>query len=253
MKLLQDTWLLFTHNLKLSLRNPMVIIVGLLQPITWLFLFAPLLNNVPFATGASVGNALEAFTPGLLMLLVPTGSLFAGIGLIAEMRAGLIERMRVTPISRLALVLGRALRDLTILFSQAVLLLIIALPMGLRANIGGVAAGLVLLLLVGLLMTSCSYAMALALQNENAVASVANMLILPLMLLSGVFLPLTLAPGWLRAIAALNPMAYSVDALRALFQGSFGDTSVVFGFGLMLVLSALALTWATRSFHQVSA
>jgi ABC-2 type transport system permease protein len=252
-KLFRDTWLLFAHNLMIALRNPMIIIVGLMQPIMWLLLFAPLLNSLPFTPGALEGDAINQFTPGMLMMLIPTGSLFAGIGLIAELRGGLIERMRVTPVNRLALVLGRALRDLLVLLLQAIILLIVAWFLGLRANIAGMAVALGMMMLVGLLMVSSSYAIALALKNENAVASIANMLLLPLLLLSGVFLPLTLAPRWLQTLASINPLSHAVDALRALFQGSFTDASVIYGFSMMTVLAAVALIWAAQSFRRATA
>lgn len=253
MKLLRDTWLLFTHNLVIALRNPMIIIVGLMQPITWLLLFAPLLNQLPIGASGASGDAINQFTPGMLMMLIPVGSLFAGIGLIAELRGGLIERMRVTPVSRLALVLGRALRDLLILLLQAIVLLVVASMLGLRANLGGMVVALGMMMLVGLLMVSCSYAIALALKNENAVASIANSLLLPLLLLSGVFLPLTLAPQWLQTLASFNPLSHAVDALHALFQGSFTDASVIYGFAMIGVLAIGALTWAAQSFRRATA
>lgn len=253
MKLFRDTWLLFVHNIVIALRNPMIIIVGLMQPITWLLLFAPLLNRLPLTGDVPAGDAINQFTPGMLVMLIPTGSLFAGIGLIAELRGGLIERMRVTPVNRLALVLGRAMRDLLVLLLQAVILLVVAVLLGLRASVGGMAVALGMMMLVGLLMVSCSYAVALALKNENAVASIVNMLLLPLLLLSGVFLPLTLAPRWLQTIAAFNPLSYAVDALRALFQGSYMDTSVIYGFAMITVLAAAALAWAAQSFRRATA
>jgi ABC-2 type transport system permease protein len=252
-KLVRDTLLLFVHNLTISLRNPMIIIIGLMQPITWLFLFAPLLNTLPLTPEAAAGDSINVFTPGMLMMLVPLGSMFAGIGLIAELRMGLIERMRVTPVNRLALVLGRALRDLLILLVQSIILIFVAWLMGLQANLIGLVASLGMMMLVGLLMVSCSYAMALALKNENAVASISNALLLPLILLSGVILPLTLAPRWLQMIAAFNPLAYAVDALRSLFQGNFTDLSVVYGFTMITVLAGLALFWAAQSFRRATA
>lgn len=253
MKLLRETLLVFTHNLTLSLRNPMIIIIGLMQPVTWLFLFAPLLNSLPLTPNAAAGEAINIFTPGILMMLVPLGSMFAGIGLIAELRMGVIERMRVTPVSRIALVLGRALRDLAILLVQSIILLVVAWLMGLQANLLGMAVALGLMMLVGLMMVSCSYGLALVLKNENAVASITNALVLPLILLSGVLLPLTLAPRWLQIIAAFNPLAYAVDALRALFLGNFSDTSVVYGFAMITVLAVLALFWAAQSFRRATA
>ena len=253
MKLLRDTWLIFARCVVNMLRTPVWIVVGLFQPVCYLILFAPLLDNVASAPGFPPGGALKVFTPGVVIMLAMYGAAFVGFGLIAELRAGVIERFRVTPVSRLALLLGRALRDVLILLVQAIVLILVAIPMGLRASVGGVALTLGLLVLIGLVMSSCSYAIALAVKDEDALAPLLNFVMLPLLLLSGITLPLSLAPRWIQRAADANPMAYAVDAARALFNGRFGDASVVEGFAILAVLALLAIWWAARAFRQATA
>jgi ABC-2 type transport system permease protein len=253
MKLLRDTWLLFRSNLRATLRQPVWVIVSLIQPLYFLVLFAPLLEGVANAPGFPPGGALNVFMPGLLIQLGLFSCAFVGFGLIADLRAGVVERMRVTPVSRLAPLLGRALRDVLILVAQAALLLGLAWPFGLRPDPAG--AGLVLGLLVGLglLMASCSYALALALKSEDALAPMLNTVVQPLLLLSGILLPMTLAPRWLRAVASANPLSHIVDAARALFNGRLDDAVVGRGVAILAVLVVLALWWAARSFRQATA
>ncbi|GIV95396.1 MAG: transport permease protein [Herpetosiphonaceae bacterium] len=253
MKLLREIWIIFIHSLRVALRNPMTIIVGLLQPVTWLLLFAPLLKNLPATAAFSPEEAINIFTPGMLVMLAPITSLFSGIGLVVELRNGVLDRLRVTPVSRLAVVLGKALRDLVVLLLQGVLLVAVAWTMGLRIHLAGILVGLGLMMIVGLLMISCSYAFALILRNENAVASIANVLLLPLLLLSGLILPLELAPRWMQIAADFNPLAYTVEAMRALFTGRFDDTVILNGFLLTTALAVFSLFWATRSFRRALA
>ena len=120
MKLARDTWLIFSRQFQLLLRQPVWVFVGVFQPVMYLLLFAPLLKPALAPLGA-VTNAdtYRIFVPGLLVLLAIFGGLFQGFGLIAEVRAGVIERSRVTPVSRLALLLGRSLRDVVSLIAQA--------------------------------------------------------------------------------------------------------------------------------------
>jgi ABC-2 type transport system permease protein len=252
MKLMRDTWLLFSRNMLMTLRNPAWIIIGLFQPICFLLLFAPLLDNVSRVPGFPPGGALRVFTPGLLIMMGMYGAAFVGFGLIADLRAGVIERLRVTPVSRLAMPLGRALRDVVVLLVQSILLVLVAWPLGLTADLGGVAIALGLLILMGLLMASCSYALALALKSEDALAPTINFFVLPLQLLSGITLPLTLAPDWIRSIAAFNPLAYAVDAARMLFNGQLGNAAVLRGFAITAALALLALWWAAHSFRQAT-
>lgn len=253
MKLIRDTWLLFVREMMVTLRNPVWLIIGLFQPICFLLLFAPLLDGIAQAPNFPPGGALNVFTPGLLVMMGMYGASFTGFGLLADLRAGIVERLRVTPVSRLALLLGRALRDVVVLLVQSGLLVLAAWPMGLRIDVGGVAIALGLVALVGLLLAPCSYALALILKSEDALAPTVNFFLLPIQLLSGVTLPLTLAPLWIRQVAAFNPLTYAVDAARSLFNGALGDPTVPRGFGVLMVLAVLALWWAARQFRQATA
>ena len=126
--------------MRLSLRNPIWVILGLIQPILYLVMFGPLLENMTRVQGWPGGDAWSVFVPGLLVQLGIFGAAFVGFGLLHEMRAGVVERMRVTPASRLALLLGRVLRDVVVLFVQGLILIGCALLFGLDAPVGGLVA-----------------------------------------------------------------------------------------------------------------
>lgn len=253
MTFFRDTELVFRRYMGLTLRNPAWVVIGALQPVLYLFLFAPLLQGVATAPGFPPGGAYNVFVPGLLIQLGIFGAAFVGFGLIAEVRYGVLERLRVTPINRLALLFGRALRDVVVLLVQAVILILLALPFGLSVNFTGVLVVLALLALIGLLMASASYSLALWVRSEDSLAPILTAVTLPLLLLSGVLLPLTLAPGWLRLIAAFNPLLYAVDAARAIFNDHITDPSVLKGVTIMVVLAAASVWIAARSFGRAVA
>lgn len=250
MKTAHDTWLIYQRSLMLTLRNPVWVFVGLTQPIFFLLLFGPLLKGLAGQAGLSESSAYNVFVPGLLIQTALFGTAFVGFGLIAELRAGVIERMRVTPLRRVAMLLGRALRDVTILVVQSLLLVLLSIPFGLTIDAAGLVVVLALVALIGLLIAPLSYALALLVKSEDALAPVVNLVTLPLLLLSGVLLPLALAPEWLRTLASFNPLSHAVDAARALFNGQFSDPVVASGVGLMAVLAAAALWMAARSFGR---
>src|ERR1700716_2273857 len=112
MKLLKDTWIVFVRYVQILLGNPAWIIIGGVQPLLYLLLFAPLLKSIAATPGFPSGGAYNVFVPGFLIQLGLFGASGVGFNLIAELRFGVVERMRVTPVSRLALLLGRALRDI---------------------------------------------------------------------------------------------------------------------------------------------
>lgn len=252
MKLLRDTWLIFVRSLVLTLRNPVWVFIGLMQPILYLALFAPLLKPIVTTPGFPEGGAFNVFVPGLLVQLAMF-SAFTGFGLIAELRAGVVERMRVTPISRIAMLLGRALRDVVILLVQGVMIIVLSLPFGLTIAPGGFILVIVMLALLGLIMTTFSYSVALAVKSEDVLAPVINAVFLPVLLLSGILLPMSLAPQWLQWVAALNPFSHAVDAMRALFAGDIFSGRVALGLGLMVALAAISLYFCGRAFSRSQA
>jgi ABC-2 type transport system permease protein len=244
MKLVRDTWMVFTRQMTLVLRNPVWLIVGLMQPLYFLLLFGPLLKG---ALRMSAEDAYRFFVPGLLVQLAMFGTLFVGFGLIAELRAGVIERMRVTPVSRLSLLLGRSLRDVVTLLVQAALLIVVALPFGLTVRVGDLVLAFALLALIALMLSAVSYALALKLRSEDALAPLMNAVSMPILLLSGILLPLS---GWLKSVGNWNPFTYAVDAARALFAGDPGNANVWKALLIVTVLAVAAATWAARSFAR---
>jgi ABC-2 type transport system permease protein len=240
--------LIFQRQMLLVLRNPVWLIVGIVQPLFYLVLFAPLLKSALHTT--SNADAYRIFVPGLLVLLAMFGPLFTGFALIAELRAGVIERSRVTPVSRLALLLGRSLRDVVSLLVQAILLTVVALAFGLSVNLGDVLLAYLLLALIALMLSAVSYATALKLKSEDALAPLLNTVVQPVMLTAGILLPLAAAPGWLKRIADFNPFSWAVDGVRDLFNGHAGANSVWQAALIVGALAVLAVIWGARSFAR---
>ncbi len=254
MRTFRDTWLMFERETLLTLRNPVWVIMGIIQPILYLLLFGPLLKNIAGMPGFPPGGAFNVFVPGILVMTALFSSAFVGFGLCDELREGVVERMRVTPMSRVAMLLGRSLRDVVMLLAQAVILVVLAVPFGLDINPAGLVVAFCLLALVGLAMSPLSYTLAIVLGgSEDALAPTVNAIALPLLLLSGVMLPMTLAPGWLQTLAELNPLYHAVVATRDLFNASFGDREIVVGVAVMAAMAVLAVAAGARSFSRAAA
>lgn len=252
MTVIRDTWLMFQRSLWLTIKQPIWIILGMIQPILYLVLFGPLLEASTKAAGTGT-NPFNWFIPGLLIQTALFGSAFVGFGLIAELRYGVVERMRVTPMSRFAMLLGRSLRDVVILVTQAAVMMVIAIPFGLSIDPAGAAVTLALLALIGLLIAPLSYTAGLVLKSEDALAPLVQGIALPLLLLSGILLPMALAPEWLQSLASLNPLTHAVDAARALFNGDWGNPEIAIGVGVTAVIAAFALWLGSRSFSRAVA
>jgi ABC-2 type transport system permease protein len=255
--MLRDAWLVFRRQMAISLRNPAWVGIGIMQPILYLVLFGPLMSKIVENTpGFPPGDAWQILVPGLLIQLGLFGSMFAGFGLLADLKTGVLERMRVTPVSRIALLLGRTAHDCAQLLVQAVLLMLLAyLAFGMRTPIGGVVLIMVIVALVAITLSACSYAIALILKSEEAFPAVVSSVSLPLMLLSGILVPITLglAPSWLYWISRFNPFTHVMEAGRATFRGDFSMDSLFTGAVVLVVMTVLAVWWGARTFQRENA
>jgi ABC-2 type transport system permease protein len=251
MKLLRGIQLMFIRNLRQTLRSPVFVFVSLFQPLLYLFLFMPLLNGLGGVPGLPAGKTVQIFIPGLLVMMALFGSAFVGFNLIDDIRSGAIERFLVTPVSRSAILLGRVLRDALVLLTQCVLITLVAIPLGLSVNVGGFLLSLVLYVMVSITMASMSYSFALIYRIEDPLAPTLNTITLPLSLLSGIMLPLALAPLWLQDLAKANPFSYAVNASRALFAGNFHSMDIVKGFVIVFLLMSVVFWWSLNSLRKL--
>jgi ABC-2 type transport system permease protein len=245
MSFVSDTLLIFRRQMRFVRRDPTYLIVVMIQPVIYLLLFGPLLTGLPpgLLTGGhgagGTATAYRFFIPGLLIQLALIGSLFVGFGLLSDLRAGVIERFRVTPLSRVAVLAGRVMRDVIALIVQAFLLLGAGLALGLRAPAGAIVMSFVFIVLVTIGLAAASYAAALLLKSEDAFSPLINTLLMPLILLSGVLLPMSLGPRWLQALSGFSPYRHIIDAMRESFDGHY-LTLVVAGGLAVAVVTALA-------------
>ena len=252
MKILRDTRLMLIRNMQHTLRSPVFVFASMFQPLLYLLLFMPLLNNLGGAPGLPSGRTVDIFIPGLLVMQALFGSAFVGFSLIDDIRTGVIERFLVTPVSRSAILLGRVLRDAVVLLLQCVLITLVAIPFGLSVNAGGFLLSLLLYALIGVTMASISYGFALLYKIEDPLAPTLNMITLPLSLLSGIILPLALAPFWLRDLARINPFSYAVDGARALFAGNFLNVEILEAFAIIGVLAIVVFMLGLRSLKKMA-
>jgi ABC-2 type transport system permease protein len=253
MSFVRDTLMIFRRQERLALRNPAWVIIGLTQPILYLALMGPLLAKLPAAALDGTGNAYKFFVPGLLIQLGLFGSTFVGFTIIADWRAGVIERFRVTPVSRLAIMAGRVLRDAITLVVQAAVLILVGVAFGLRAQVPAILISFGFIVLVAIGLASLSYATGLLTKSEDAFAPMVNTLVVPLLLLSGIFLPMTLGPGWLQAIARISPFRYIIDAMRQAYLGQYFNAIMVEGIAVAVGMAAVFLWLGSRVFLKENA
>jgi ABC-2 type transport system permease protein len=241
----RDVTNVLVRELRPVVRDPFSLIFSLLQPLVFLGLFGPLLVA---SSGEPAAATLQWFVPGILVMIALFGTGTTGSNLLFEMQTGSHERTLVAPIRRSSLLIGRALKEMAPIIVQAGVIALVTIPFGFSVNPAGMALGLVLLALFGLGFGSLSYALALVSRNRDWMFwAVQQATIFPLMILSGMLLPLEGGPEWMRVAAAFNPVSYVVSAERALFAGDLGSPAVLGGFVAAAVLAAVGLAVGIRA------
>ncbi|WP_250444500.1 ABC transporter permease [Actinotalea sp. C106] len=243
----RDTRIVMVRELRPAVRDPFSLVFSLVQPLIFLGLFGPLLAGSLGGTDALGGDVWQWFVPAILVMTTLFGTATTGSNLLFEFQTGAHERMLVTPLSRPSLLIGRALKEVLPLIGQAVLLVTVMIPFGFQLRLLGAVLGLALLGVLGIGLGSLSYAVATAVRQQDWMFWVVHQsVVFPLMILSGMLLPLESGPAWMQAAARANPLAYVVEAERALFAGDLAATAVAWGWLAALATAVVGLLAGVR-------
>lgn len=250
-KFLNDTRTVFVREILPTLRDPYSPLLTLVQPLIFLGLFGPLLGGVMQAEVVGASSTLQWFAPGMLVMISVFGTGAVGYGLLTEVETGSYERLLVSPLSRSALLVGKSLKEMAPLMVQAAVIVLVLLPFGFRLYPGPAVLGLVMLGLFGVGLGALSYALAIGVRQQPALFwGVQTTLQFPLIILSGMMLPLETGPAWMRVVAGFNPLRYLVDAERALFAGRVWVPEVGWGLLATVLTCAVGLALGIRAIRR---
>nr|WP_166998857.1 ABC transporter permease [Microbacterium fandaimingii] len=237
-----------SRELRPTLRDPFSLIFSLVQPLFFLGLFGPLLAAT---TDAPVSQTLQWFVPGILVMVALFGTGVTGSNLLDDIMVGSHERTLVAPLSRSALLIGRALKEVAPLMAQGLIVVLVSLPFGFTISVPGLVIGLLVLAVFGVGFGALSYSLALAVEGREWMFWVVHQTVLfPLLILSGMLLPIDDGPGWMKIAAAVNPIGYVVEAERALFAGDLASPAVLGGVIAALAIAVVGLVVGTRGMRR---
>lgn len=234
---------IFIREITPLLRNPFGLVFTISQPLVFLFLFGPLLPGSPW----------QWFVPGILVMMGLFATAGVGYTFLVEINDGSMERLLVTPLSRVSILAGKTLKEVAAMLAQAMIIIVAVLPFGFRLHPLSTLAGLALLTLSSVGLGSLMLSLAIAARRQQEIFwGIHQFALLPLMLLSGMLLPLDHAPGWFAAVSRANPVTYLVEAERALFAGDFTSPAVLPGALAAMALAAVGLYTGQRSMRRLA-
>ncbi|HVV84006.1 MAG TPA: ABC transporter permease [Kofleriaceae bacterium] len=227
-------------------RDPTELLTRSVQPALWLLVFGQVFARTrAIPTGGVSYTAFMA--PGILAQSVLFMAIFYGIAVIWERDLGTLHKLLVSPASRVALVVGKALSAGVRGLVQAAIVYIIAVALGVRPQVDPVSlAGVIAcVVLASALFATFSLVIACLVKTRERFMGIGQVLTMPLFFASNAIYPLGLMPRWLRVIARGNPLSYVVDALRHFMIGA-GALGVGLDFAVMTGVLAVLVALAAR-------
>jgi len=233
--------------------DPLELFTRAVQPALWLLLFGGVMAQV---RGVSPGGLpyLDYLSAGILAQSVLFVAIFYGISAIWERDLGVVQRYLVSPAPRSALVMGKALSAGVRALSQALIVYLLALALGVGINLNPLSIlGVVAIIALGsALFSTFSLIIACIVKTRERFMGIGQVLTMPIFFASNAIYPLSLMPAWLRAVSRANPLTYQVDALRALMlvEGASGY-GLLLDFGVLLGATAVLTAIAAKMYARM--
>jgi ABC-2 type transport system permease protein len=249
-KAVVHTWFMVGRQARNLMREPIWIVLLLVQPMIWLLLYGQLFSRVPALRG-DASTYIEFLLPGIVCMNAFFGGSWSGMATIQDLKSHVVDRFLASPASRLSIVLSQIVRQGMVAIIQAIIILVVGLALGVRVH-GGFAGWLVVLAaaaLLSMVFAGFSHGIALLVRKEASMIATSNFFSLPLMFLSSILITTATMPHWMQEVSRFNPVNWGVRAARnaVVEGGSWGPTGIY----LLLLVGATAATagFATWTFR----
>jgi ABC-2 type transport system permease protein len=260
-------WALTNRDLKKWYQNPIVFIIGIIQPILWLALLGKAMNisaiiptGIPGVSSAAImqstfgtSDYFSFMAMGMVAFTTVFTTAFVGISVVFDRRLGFMNKVLSTPVSRAVIILSKVVSASIRSVFQAGIVTAIAFLLGLQLGVNFTAFSIfgvfAIVFLIGFGLSSMFTAITLRTTRMETPQAIFNLVTLPLMFASSAYFPIENMPNWLQAIANVNPISYTIDAVRRLmiFGDGYGKLPLDFAyvgiFAIVATAICVALSW----------
>ena len=229
-------------------------VVGLLLgPFFILVFFGFGFSDARFGSIPTSLSYLDYLVPGILGFTMLFSASFTGLAVLSDREVGFLKEILVAPVSRTGIVVGRIAGGTTTTMLQAMLILVLALPLGFRpVSLTGVVVAVAFLVLIAATFIGLGLAMASQFKDTQGYNLIVNFALFPLAFLSGAFYPLENLPWPVRLLGYLNPLTYGVDGLRGALVG-YAERPLLVDFSALALAAVLTVALGAALFRRVEA
>ena len=184
---------------------------------------------------------IQFMYPGILAMTVLMTSVMSGVSIVWDREFGFLKEVLVSPLSRSGVLAGKAVGAATIAIIQGAIMLVLAPIVNVPIKLGTVLALLPLLLILSLALSGLGLLIGSRMRSQQGFQIVMQLVIFPMMFLSGIFFPISGVATWLEVLSKFNPVTYGIDAIRQVFLGTEVAGVTVFGHTMGIVDSAIVV------------
>jgi ABC-2 type transport system permease protein len=250
------TSLMTGRQLRALARQPAYLVISLIQPVIWLFLFGSLFRKIVELPGFGTASYLDYLVPGVVIMSALSTSMWSGMTVLEEIDRGIMDRFLVLPLHRSAIINASVIMQSLMTTVQS--LIIVALGWAAGAHYPGGVAGVIVLIaasvLIAVVFSAFSNTVGMLARQRETIIGINTFLLLPLTFLSSAFIVIALMPHWMRNVADGNPVNWALEAGRAAMSaGPDWIRVLAWGGGLALLAAGVtALSVLTFRAYQKS-
>jgi len=250
-ELVVPSWWLTVRRLKAFVQQPAYLVITLIQPVIWLYLFGSLFRRVVELPGFGAGSYLDYLAPGVVVMSAVSTTMWAGMNVLEEIDRGTLNRFLITPISRSAIMNGNVVEQALSVTIQSLLIVLLAWAGGAHypGGVPGLAVLVVASVLLGTVFSAMSNAVGMLVRQRETIIGLNVMLLLPLTFLSPAFMVRGLMPDWMQTVSSYNPVTWALDASRAALSEHPDWHLVWTRCGGLLALATLMVWLSVRTFR----
>ena len=242
-----EVWVVASRALRSILRDPEGVIPALVTPV---FFFAVVVGAMQNLAETRLDLDYKAFQLPVAIIFAVTG-ISRAVTLVTDIQTGYFDRLSLTPVNRLAMLMGLMVADFALVVALTVPVLVLGFSVGVGFATGpfGVLVFILISGIWGLVYAGFPYAIALKTGNPAAV-NTSWLLFLPFTFLTTTFLPKEAMTGWLASIAVYNPVTYLLEALRSLISVGWEGETLLKGLGAILGLGVVSMSLAMMALRS---
>lgn len=236
-------------ELRRLLHDPIEVFTRAIQPIFWIAIFGSVMARVrAFPT---MGDYITFVSPGVILQSSTFISLSYGIMLVFERESGVLKKLLSSPMPRSYIVIGRSLAGALRASTQYIIVLIAAIAVGARLylNIINLIVGYIVLMIASMGFTALSILIASTLKTRERFMGIVGAITMPLFFASNALYPIEVMPRWIQVFSLMNPLTYTVSALRTLLI--IGSLNIVEDLGVVIIFTTISMVLSIKMLRRI--